>query len=160
MPTHPSDLPRRNPDHQGESLDVLIDDSTRTYECKLPDRYTAHDSGICTDRSTAPDNGASIRPLADDRRTRVVDISKHHAWPAEDIVLQRHRVVDGDVVLDFDVVADDHVAADENVLTERTVGADAGAAADMDPMPDPRAFAERRSVVDDGGLVNGRRHAQ
>ena len=152
---HPATAPGGNAQHERVSGDIPIHDGSGANERVLTDRDAANDRAIGAQSSAATNERLSVLVLANDGRARIVDIGKHHARTAENIVLQTYRIVDRYVVLDLDVVSDDDVVADENALAKRAIGADTRPGADMCPVPDPAAFANLGALVNDGAGVDG-----
>ena len=146
-------MPRRHAHHQGKVGHVLLHHGAGSHKGVAPDGGAANDGAVGAQRGALPDEGAAVFVLAGYGRTRVVDVGKDHARAAENVVFERHGVVDADVVLDLDVVADDDIVADEDVLPQRAAFANAGARADVDPVPDAGVCADLRAFVDDGGFV-------
>ena len=97
---------------------ITVHDGSRTNKCMLADGDSADDRAIGTEGSTPTNKSVTVFILANYGRAWVVDVRKHHAWSAEDIILERHVVVDGYVVLNLDVVADDDLVAHEHVLAQ------------------------------------------
>lgn len=121
---HPSDLPSRHACNQCVGLDVTGDHSASGDECMGTNGGSAHHGCIGTERGPLANLGSPVLVFTHDAAARVVHIGENNAGPAENIVFQRDRIVDADIVLNLDVVADHHVIADIDVLPERARKAD------------------------------------
>lgn len=118
MATHPTDVTGGDACHQRKCSNVADYHSAGAYECVLADSYATYDRAVGAKTCSSPDDGVSILSLTYHRRTGVVDIREHRAWPAKNVVFERNALVDRDIVLNFDVVSDDYSISNENILTQ------------------------------------------
>src|SRR3546814_447638 len=117
--------------------------------------HAAHNSAVRAQHSAFFHQGIAVFVLTLHQRARVVDIGKHHAGAAEHTFFQSDVVVHGHVVLYFAPVANNDFIGHEHVLAQRHARAYAGARTHMNEVPDARAFAYLRAIVNDGGFVPG-----
>src|SRR5207248_8809780 len=79
---------------------------------------------------------------------RVIDVGEDAGRSAKNPVLERHALVQTDIVLDLAVVADDDVGPNDNVLTNRAVSTDPDAREDVGEVPDTASGTDLDLVVD------------
>ena len=150
----PADLPRRNTHHEREGAHISIDHGARAYKSVFADGYAAYNRTIRAQRGASPNYRVPIFVFATDGRARIVDIGKHHARAAKDIVFQNYIVVHGNVVLNFDVGSNPNAISNVYILPKRAPFADYRSAADMYPVPNATSGADHRAGIHDGGWVN------
>ncbi len=154
MEAHPSNVASRDASNECQRRHISVYDRTSSDKGASAHSNATDDGAVGAECRSSLDDGIAVFILSGHSGTRVVDICKDHAWPAEHIVLQSDIVVYGDVVLDFDVVSDRDPVAHKDILTKRAVRADPRATADVRPMPHPRSISKLGPVVDNGGRVN------
>ncbi len=152
-PAHPADLPRGNPRHQCETLNVAGDDRAGADERIASDGGAAHDRAVRSERCASTHSGRPVFALPLDCRPRIDDVGEDHARSTEHVLVKDDAVVDRHVVLDLAAVADEGAVPHEDVLAKHDVPADFRSAANMDEMPDSRVLSNLRSVIDDRGFV-------
>lgn len=118
MATHPANLAGGHAGYECVWFDVAVDYRSCCHEGVLTNGYTADDGAVGAKGRAPLDGGDPILVFAQDSGARVVNIGKHHARAAEDIVFQPDGIVDRDIVLHLDIVADYDIVADEDVLPE------------------------------------------
>src|SRR5438105_3091701 len=119
-----------------------------TAERVLAERDPAQNRGVGADGAPPFDARGSVLVLARHVAPRVQHVGEHARRPAEHIVLQGHAFVDRHVVLDLDVVADPRARHHHHVLAQIAPLADDRAGHDVAKVPDLRAPADARAVVD------------
>src|SRR4030095_13371995 len=152
--THPTGQPRR------------IADDERVVG-NVPGHHRAGaDKGVGANRVAAQHRavGAETGAALDQRRpeliaarhvtARVDDVGEHHGRPAEDVVFERDPGVNRHVVLDLDVVTNHDLRRDDDVLAEVAAAADSRPAHDMAEVPDLGAVTNHGALVDEGGIVH------
>src|SRR5690606_5205365 len=77
----------------------------------------------------------------------VVDVGENRAWSAEDVILQRYCVVDGDVVLNLAATAHHCPRRDEDVLSDGHIAAYLRARTNMREVPYPGVFPDMGALV-------------
>src|SRR6185312_1251381 len=147
-PAHPADPARGITGHQREGRDILRHHGAGADEAVLTQAVTADDRRIGADARTASNRCAAKLVLARDIRAGIVDVGEYATRAAEDVGAKLHAVIDRHVVLDLAAVANPDVRADHDVLPDRAVLADRGGRKDVAEVPDLRATAHPRAVVD------------
>jgi hypothetical protein len=155
VPAHPSNLPRRHADHEGEVRHIPIHHRSGANEGKPADRCATDDRAVCSERGAALDNRVTVLALSLYSGPRVVDIGKDHARSAKDIVFKGDVVVDRDIVLDLDAIAYPNPVADEYILAEGAITTDNGPPAYVDKMPDSRSVSKNCTIINNGALMRG-----
>jgi len=142
------------PDLGGASVDhgvgghVAGHDASGAHEGILPEGGTTDYGRICADGCAAFHEGALVLVLSLDEGAWVDHVREDTGGPAEDLVLDDHVVIDGDVVLDLDAVSYYRCAADVDVLPDRALLADLRAAHDVAEVPDLRPGADLGALID------------
>lgn len=106
-----------------------------------PDDYPAQDGTVGPQRSALLDQSGDPLAVLGIGRPGIEVVGEDHRGPAEDLVLQGHQIVDGNVVLQPAAVADDRPAGDIAVLAYAAILADRSPPADMTKMPDLGPFS-------------------
>jgi len=109
--------------------------------------YATNNSAISAQCGTAFYERIAKLFLAWNRRSRIIDVGKHHAWTAKNIIFQRYIVIYGNVILDFDIIANYDPVADKYILPQAAFFSDNCIAADMSPMPNPGSGPDNRTFV-------------
>ena len=103
---------------------ILGHHRTGADEGVLANRVAANNRRVGTDRGATLDQCAAHFFHPTDVRTRIMDIGKDHAGPAEYIVLQGHPIVDGDIVLDLASVTNGYPRTNDDILTDVAIASD------------------------------------
>src|ERR1043165_9166882 len=82
------------------------------------------------------------------------DVGEDAGRPAEDVVLQRHTLIDRDVVLDLHVVAYLGPGHDDDILSEIAPLADPCSRHHVTEVPDLASLSDLRAVIDVRAFVN------
>src|ERR1041385_703482 len=86
--------------------------------------------------------------------TRQQDIGEYHTGTAENIVLERHAVIDRHVVLYLATVPDSHPRTDHHILGDHATLSDATAGENVGEMPDFRPCSNLHVWIDDRRGMN------
>src|SRR5256884_266623 len=146
--THPADSTRGHAHHQRIRRHVGGHHGTCTDECVLAQCHATDDGRVGADGAAALYEGGSILMLARHVTARVHHVGEHARRPAEHVVFERDALIDRYIVLDLGIVADPHTGHHHHVLAQVAALADHRAGHDVAEVPDLRAPADLRPVVD------------
>ena len=119
--------------HRGEGGDFADNTSASGDEAVFFKYSATDDRRVGANGGAVADQCLANLILADNPGARVVHIGEHAGRAAGGVVLQRHALVDQDVVLDFRVVDDAGLLADPDIAQYVAEMPDAGALADLKP---------------------------
>ena len=148
--THPAGLSAGHALDQGVVGHILCHHGASGDEAVSPEGDAADDGGVGPNGSAAADNSLLVETVPVDLGTRVGDVCQHAGGTKEDVVLDGGAGVDRHVVLNLDVVARNDAVRYEGVLAENALFSDAGAGADVGEVPDFRSGANHRAEINDG----------
>ena len=151
---HPPYLPGRNPGHQGIILYVFRHNGTCSDQSASPYRMATHYRAIRAEGSSLTHARTRVNSVHREVRPRSIYIGEYAGRSAEDIVLQLHSVIHGDIILDTDTIPDPDVAGHIHILSQGTVRADDSAALNMAEMPYLGSRADDGSVIHVTAFVN------
>ena len=152
--THPPYLPGRNPSHQGIILYVFRHNGSRCNHCATAYRMSAHYRAIRAKGGSLTHARTRVNSVHREVRPRSIYIREYTGRSAEDMILQLHSVIHGDIILDTDTIPDPDVAGHIHILSQGTVRADDGAALNMAEMPYLGSRADDGSVIHVTAFVN------
>ena len=150
---HPADMAGGHADHQGIGQNIGVDHGARADKRIFSDGDTANDGAVGAEGRAFFDICGAVLVLARNPRARIVNVGKDHARPAEHAFVQRHTVIDADIILNLAAIADDDPVADKDILAQRCLPPNPGAAADMRPVPDTAAGADPGAGIDHRGCM-------
>src|SRR5882762_7056056 len=150
---HPADASRRHADHEAIGRHVGRHDGARADEGIFAQRDAAHDGGVRANGAAALHERAPVLVLARYMAARIHDVGEDAGGTTEDVVFQNDALIDRHVILDLDVVADLGARHHDDVLAEVAPLADHGTRHHVGEVPDLGAVPDHRPVIDVTGLV-------